>query len=268
MFRPARRRPPRRPAPMSAATSRWTSWRPPTTRPRSSSFSATRSATPAAAPGPSREPGPRSAPIAAATARSCNRRNLRHADHVPLLHGSGKVIRHRCGDCRGSGYVLRRMTRKVEIPAGVDMGRKRSLRRGGAEPGGGPPGDRYCVIHVKEHELFHRDGRRLICQAPISYAQAALGAVVQVPTLDGCEEVTIPAGTQPGDVLTLRGRGCPIPAITVAATCWCNWPSRCPEADAAHEEVLRSWRKSKRATSAPSERVFVDKLKEYFHPEP
>ena len=130
----------------------------------------------------------------------------------PSCHGSGTVIRTPCPACRGSAYVLRRVTRKVDIPAGVDNGSQLRLH-GEGEPSasGGPAGDCYCVIHVAEHALFHREGRDLVCQVPITYAQATLGAPLEVPTLDGPETVEVPAGTQPGEVFTLRGRGMPDP---------------------------------------------------------
>ena len=128
-------------------------------------------------------------------------RHLLAANHLPLLPRQRKVIRELCSGCRGTGFVQRKITRKVDIPAGVDNQTRLRLRgEGEPSPTGGPPGDCYCFIHVAEHPLFHREGRDLVCQVPISYSQAALGATIEVPTLDGCEEVTIPAGTQPGDV--------------------------------------------------------------------
>ena len=104
----------------------------------------------------------------------------------------------------------RHVSRKIDIPAGVDTGtRLRLSGEGEPSPSGGPPGDCYCVIRVKEHPLFHREGRDLVCQVPISYSQAALGAAIKVPTLNGAEQVDVPPGTQPGEVFTLRGRGMP-----------------------------------------------------------
>ena len=160
------------------------------------------------------------------------------------------------------------MTRKVEIPAGVDTGTQVRLSgEGEPSPGGGPPGDCYCVIHVKEHELFHRDGRRLICQVPISYAQAALGTVVQVPTLDGCEEVTIPAGTQPGDVLTLRGRGMPDPRYHGRGDLLVQLAVEVPKKlTPRHEEVLRELAEIENAHVSPKRKSFVNKLQGVLSP--
>ena len=98
------------------------------------------------------------------------------------------------------------------FPAGVDdQMRIRLAGEGEPSPNGGPPGDCYCFIHVEEHPLFHRDGQNLIVRLPISYSQAALGATVEVPTLDGREPLPIPRGTQSGDVFRLRGQGMPDP---------------------------------------------------------
>lgn len=128
----------------------------------------------------------------------------------PACHGAGQVIATPCGDCRGSGYVKKKVTRKVDIPAGVDNRTRLRLQgEGEPSPNGGPPGDCYCFIHVAEHPLFHRRGQDLICEVPIGYSQAALGATVEVPTLDSREELNIPAGTQNGEVFSLQGRGMP-----------------------------------------------------------
>ena len=124
----------------------------------------------------------------------------------PACHGAGTTINDPCASCRGEGYVLERVTREVQIPAGVDNGtRLRITGEGDPSPNGGPPGDCYCFITVKEHSLFQRDGQHLICSMPISYSQAALGATIEVPTLDGRDELKIPAGTQPGEVFRLKG---------------------------------------------------------------
>ena len=132
----------------------------------------------------------------------------------PSCHGSGQVIREACRACRGTGYVQKKVTRKVDIPAGVDDGNRLRLSgEGEPSPDGGPPGDCYCFIHVTEHPLFQRRGQDLLCEVPISYSQAALGATIEVPTLDGRESLAIPAGTQNGDVFTLKGRGMPDPQI-------------------------------------------------------
>ncbi len=124
--------------------------------------------------------------------------------------GAGEVIRDRCRDCRGAGRVEGQQTIQVKVPAGVDDGsRLRLTGEGEAGINGGPPGDLYVVIHVNAHPLFERDATSIHCEVPVSFVQAALGAEVEVPTLEGKVTVTIPEGTQSGKVLRLRGKGLP-----------------------------------------------------------
>jgi len=113
--------------------------------------------------------------------------------------------------------VAQMVKREVKIPAGVDNGTQLRMQGEGERSlEGGPPGDCYVFITVKQHPLFDREEYDLICEVPISYYQAALGAEIEIPTLDGTEKITIPAGTQNGDVITLRGRGMPIPRRSIA----------------------------------------------------
>ena len=175
----------------------------------------------------------------------------------PSCHGEGRVVREACGDCRGSGYVPKRVTRKVDIPAGIEDGSR--LRLGGEgepSPDGGPPGDCYCLIRLREHALFQREGRHLLCQVPITYTQAALGAKIDVPSLEGRETVEIGPGTQSGDVFTLRGKGMPDALRATAATCMCRCISKCPRNSRRRtKRCSASWPKSKTSTFRPSERV-------------
>ncbi len=130
----------------------------------------------------------------------------------PKCQGRGTIIADPCPDCRGSGLTAREVVRVVRIPAGVDTGaRLRIQGEGDQSPNGGPSGDCNVYVQILKHPLFHREGQNLICQIPIGYAQAALGAEIDAPTLDGVEKVKIPAGTQNGDVIRLRGRGMPTP---------------------------------------------------------
>jgi molecular chaperone DnaJ len=125
--------------------------------------------------------------------------------------GAGRVIRTPCETCRGAGRVEREKQIEVKIPAGVETGsRLRLAGEGEAGAQGGPAGDLYVVIHVKEHETFERQGNNLYASVPITFAQAALGAETSVPTLDGQEDLKIPAGTQTGTVFRLKGHGMPV----------------------------------------------------------
>ncbi|MGB0598646.1 MAG: molecular chaperone DnaJ [Rubripirellula sp.] len=133
---------------------------------------------------------------------------LRVQTACPNCHGAGKQISQPCDDCRGSGLQNQKAELTVKIPAGISDGtRVRVSGEGEASPDGGPVGDCYVFITVKPHDLFKRDGNHLILQLPISYSQAALGAEIEVPTLDGPEPLRVVAGTQNGEVFTIRGKG-------------------------------------------------------------
>ena len=130
------------------------------------------------------------------------------AQTCPQCQGAGRIIEKPCKACRGSGRRERASKIKLRIPAGVDTGaRLRSSGNGEAGLRGGPPGDLYVVLHVRPHEIFQRDGDDLLCEVPVSFVQAALGAEIEVPTLDGKASVKVPAGTQPGTMFRLKGKG-------------------------------------------------------------
>ena len=124
--------------------------------------------------------------------------------------GLGEVVASPCGTCRGEGRVTDDVSYKVDVPAGVDTGSTlRLTRRGAAGPRGGGNGDLYVHLRVAEHDTFVRDGDELVCEVPVSIAQAALGTSLGLETLDGPEDRVVPPGTQPGHVFTLRQRGVP-----------------------------------------------------------
>ncbi len=125
--------------------------------------------------------------------------------------GSGKLIADPCDKCKGHGRVTRDRTVTVKVPAGVDEG-ARILYSGEGEAGigGGPPGDLYVVLHAKEHDFFERDGKNLHCVMPISFAQAALGTELKVPTLEGEHTLKVPEGTQTGTTVKVKNKGVPV----------------------------------------------------------
>lgn len=126
----------------------------------------------------------------------------------PNCRGTGKIIRKPCKKCGGTGKMRKSRTLKVKIPAGIDDGQSIQLRgQGNAGVNGGPSGDVIVTISIRPHPLFTRDGNNVICEIPISFPQAALGDTLQVPTIDGKVEYTIPEGTQTGTVFRLRGKG-------------------------------------------------------------
>jgi len=126
----------------------------------------------------------------------------------PACQGAGQIVKERCPECRGQGRLEREKTIELRIPPGVDTGtRLRVAGEGEPGPNGGPPGDLYVVLEVKEHQFFERRGADLYCTIPISIAQATLGTELQVPGLNGEEKLKIPEGTQSDTVFRLKGRG-------------------------------------------------------------
>src|SRR5881398_2860536 len=126
----------------------------------------------------------------------------------PRCRGAGQIVEKPCRKCGGEGRVENSSRIKLKIPAGIGNGsRLRSSRNGEAGIRGGPPGDLYVVLHIKEHPVFQRDEDDLYCEVPISFPLAALGGEVPVPTLEGKANVKIPAGTQSGQIFKLRGKG-------------------------------------------------------------
>jgi len=126
----------------------------------------------------------------------------------PNCHGSGKVIPEPCPSCQGAGRVKKQKTLSVRIPAGVDEGdRIRLAGEGESGVNGGPTGDLYVQIQVKQHAVFQRDHDDLHCEMPISFAIAALGGDIEIPTLDGSAKIKVPAETQSGKIFRLRGKG-------------------------------------------------------------
>jgi molecular chaperone DnaJ len=130
------------------------------------------------------------------------------AQTCPHCKGAGRILEKPCKTCSGSGTHERTSKIKLRIPAGVESNsRLRSAGNGEAGARGGPAGDLYVFLQVKAHEIFHREADDLLCEVPVSFIQATLGAEIEVPTLQGKATVKIPAGTQPGTLLRLKGRG-------------------------------------------------------------
>jgi molecular chaperone DnaJ len=128
----------------------------------------------------------------------------------PQCRGTGKMITRPCQTCRGAGRVNKERKISVKIPAGIATGQQLRLQNEGeAGSAGGPPGHLFVVVHVQEHEFFRRDGLNLFCEIPVHFTTLALGGEIQVPTLDGTENVKVPEGTQTGTTLRLRGKGMP-----------------------------------------------------------
>lgn len=188
----------------------------------------------------------------------------------PACRGAGELVKEPCTTCRGAGFRKKKVKREVVVPAGVDH-QMRVRLSGEGEPSvnGGPPGDCYCVINLREHPLFERDGHDLICRVPISYPQAVLGAKIEVPTLDGPEEIEIPSGTQPGEIIRLRRRGMPDVRGRGRGDLLVVINIEVPKAKALspkEEKLLRELAAEEHANVTPHRKSFLEKLKDYFVP--
>ncbi|MGB7159095.1 MAG: DnaJ C-terminal domain-containing protein, partial [Tepidisphaeraceae bacterium] len=187
----------------------------------------------------------------------------------PNCRGRGSVVRDHCVACAGSGRQLRKQTVTVKIPAGVHEGQAvRITGQGEPGDGGAPPGDLHCYITVKPHPIFSRHNNDLVCQFPISFTQAALGATIEVPTLKGAENLDIPAGTQHGEVFKMRGKGLPDVRSHRAGDelvqVLIEVPKRLTE---KQRQLLHEYATTEDGATMPQRRSFLDKLKDVFKAE-
>ncbi|MEE9608944.1 MAG: molecular chaperone DnaJ [Myxococcota bacterium] len=180
--------------------------------------------------------------------------------------GAGEIVRERCPDCRGSGRTEGLQSIQVRVPAGIDEDtRLRLAGEGEAGVAGGPPGDLYVVISIKPHALFDRDGEELHCQVPISFPQAALGAEVEVPTLEGKVKLRIPEGTQAGKVMRLRGKGLPGLRSTARGDQLVHIFVETPTKLTKHQrELLEEFAEVTGSETSPAMRTFLAKLRDLF----
>lgn len=184
----------------------------------------------------------------------------------PKCHGTGKIIKDPCPDCRGSGLTEVSVERDIEIPAGIDDSTQMRIQgEGEPSPNGGPNGDCYVSIQIMEHPIFTRDGNNLVCRVPISYAQAALGAKIDIPTLDGTEPFEIPSGTPTGEVFRLKGKGMPeLRSHRVGdllAQVYIDVPKKLTK---EHEEVLRKLAEIEEVNVSSGRKGFWDTITALF----
>jgi molecular chaperone DnaJ len=187
----------------------------------------------------------------------------------PRCHGSGKVIPEPCSTCDGVGKVKKTKTLEVKIPAGIDNG-MRIRSSGNGEPGlnGGPPGDLYVEIHVKQHSVFERDGDDLHCQVPISFTTAALGGEIEVPTLNGSASITVPEGTQSGKTFRLRGKGIKGVRSSYPGDLYCHVALETPvRLTDKQRQLLRDLEASMKeggSKHSPQTKGWMDRMSEFF----
>jgi molecular chaperone DnaJ len=187
----------------------------------------------------------------------------------PSCGGAGSLIERPCRECSGRGRVRKTKTLKVKVPAGVDNGdRIRLSREGEAGRNGGPPGDLYVDISVKEHPIFTREGQNLSCEVPVSFATAALGGSVDVPTLDGNVLLKVPAETQSGSVFRLRGKGVRSVRAGGVGDLFCRVQVETPVSlTAEQKQMLRALDESLQNEGSrhnPRARSWFDGVKEFF----
>jgi len=188
----------------------------------------------------------------------------------PRCHGSGKMIATPCKDCSGSGRIKQHKTLSVKIPAGVDNDDRIRLSGEGEQgANGGPPGDLYVVVHIKPHSVFQRDHNDLHCEMPISFATAALGGEIDIPTLEGSARIKIPPETQSGRQFRLRGKG--IKGIRSAShgDLHCHVMVETPvNLTERQKELLREFETSLNQQDAdkhnPRAKSWMDKVKDFF----
>jgi len=185
----------------------------------------------------------------------------------PSCNGRGKMVKNPCGTCRGKGKVRRTQKIKVKIPAGVDAGQSVRVRgEGCVGSNGGPNGDLLAEVYIKRHPIFTRQNMDVLCEVPITFSQAALGAEIEVPTLDGKVKYEIPEGTQTGKMFVMSGRG--IPSVgnpkrrgNHLFTVVVETPTRLTR---EQRELLRQLDDTMESTETPKRKKFFDTLKDFF----
>ena len=187
----------------------------------------------------------------------------------PQCRGSGKIIPEPCSACNGAGRIKRQKTLEVKIPAGINEG-MRIRSAGNGEPGtnGGPPGDLYIEIRIRQHEVFERDGDDLHCTVPVGMTTAALGGTVEVPTLGGKAEIELPEGTQHGKTFRLRGKGIKGIRSSYPGDLYCHVTVETPVKITEHQRKLlkeldESFRKAGDRHS-PNAKSWTDRVKDLF----
>jgi len=191
------------------------------------------------------------------------------AQSCPRCHGTGKVIANPCPACSGAGRVKHQKTLAVKIPAGVDEGDRVRLSAEG-EPGvnGGPPGDLYVQVHIKQHPVFQRDHDDLHCEMPVSFATAALGGEIEIPTLDGSARIKVPAETQSGKTFRLRAKGIKGVRSHTAGDLFCHVVVETPVSlTERQKELLHEFEAISQKDAArhnPRSKSWFEKVKEFF----
>ena len=188
----------------------------------------------------------------------------------PECRGAGQTIKDPCIDCSGSGRVQKERTISIKIPPGVDQDdRIRLSSEGEAGMKGGPPGDLYVDVNIRPHPIFKREGSNLFCEVPISFTKAALGGTVEVPTIDGAVNLTIPTETQSGEVFRLRGKGVQSYRDRVLGDLFCNIQIETPvNLNTDQKNILKSFEESiskSKKEHRPNKNKWTESVKNFFN---
>ena len=191
---------------------------------------------------------------------------FRMVTECPQCGGQGRIVRDPCPECRGHGRVSHQTKIEVQVPAGIQAGQQIRLSgQGDAGEGGGPPGDLFVAVDVREDPIFQRDGDDIFCQAPISFTQAALGGKLAIATLEGPEELEIRPGTQSGEVLTLRERGLPDLRDRRRGNLLVQVIVEVPKkVNKRQEELLREYAETEKKHVLPQRESFFERVRKYF----
>ena len=185
----------------------------------------------------------------------------------PRCRGTGKMISDPCGKCRGQGRVEEQKTLSVKVPGGVDTGNRiRLTGQGEAGANGGPAGDLYVEIHVRDHQIFTREEEHLYCEVPISFVDAALGGELEVPTLDGKVNLKIPKETQTGKLFRLRGKGVDVSKIRGGGIgdLYCRVTVETPvKLSKRQKELLQEFAGESDAKQSPKQTGWFDNVKRF-----
>ena len=181
-------------------------------------------------------------------------------------HGTGKIIKNPCDHCHGSGKVRVNKDIKISIPKGVDTGNRLRIQNGGqAGERGGANGDLYVYINIKPHPIFQREGVNVYCEIPITFVQAALGATVDAPTIDGKVDLKIPEGIQSGTILKIRGKGIQVLRGEGRGDEFVKIKVLTPKNLSAYQrKLLQDFDKGANENNNPEQKSFLDKLKGLF----
>ena len=192
--------------------------------------------------------------------------NFQTAQECDVCHGKGEIPEKKCKKCHGTGIDTETVEKTIKIPAGIDDGQKLRLSgMGNASTEGGPNGDLYVYITVKQHPFFERNGVDIICNVPITFAQAALGGDIEIPTLNGKKTIKVPAGTQNDKMFRLKGEGIKNPRSPYTGDQIVRIKIEVPvNLNSGQQELLKKFDESLKDKNHNDNKNFFDKLKNFF----